>query len=512
MAQAGADQTITSSGPLLAIDISSTLNCQVAYAGDDQGEFFGGVPGACATLLAVGGQTYGPSSIPAGDNGRDVAYTAVSQTAVQGTGTSANPYRITTTVDAGTTGLSVVQTDRYVSGDDGYTTSIEVRNTTGAAKTAIVYHAADCYLGDDDRGFGRYDASSGAISCTKSTDANSRIEQFLPLSAGSNWYEAYYGSIWQVTGASAPFPDACECSTFRDNGMGLSWDVTVPANGSVTRSLFTTFSPVGRQPLSTSKTAQSPTATAGGNDAYTITVSNPNAEAATITVTDTLPAGFGYRPGTTSGATTANPTISGQTLRWSGITVPAQATASLTFGVTVSRTPGTYQNNAGGESSTFTVIPTGPTAPVTVSAAPQTSGRRMVGNGTRNRATYASIVDCDRATANAKSRPFTVKWTVSGVTRTFQAKNFLFVQCDDDPAVPTPAAGFDTQRGTATGTLQVGNRAPQTGYQLIWKLVDGGATANDRAGLLVKDAGGSTTVFEEGFGPIGGPGNTALNP
>ena len=86
-------------------------------------------------------------------------------------------------------------------------------------------------------------------------------------------------------------------------------------------------------------------------------------------LTDTLPAGFTYVPGSTTGATTANPTIAGQDLTWSGISVPGAGSASITFSVTASSTPGTYTNEATATAEGYTVAPTGATAPVTVTAA-----------------------------------------------------------------------------------------------------------------------------------------------
>ena len=91
--------------------------------------------------------------------------------------------------------------------------------------------------------------------------------------------------------AQTDFPDTCECATFQDNGAGLSWALSIPAGQSRTVSHLTNFSPLGVTPLVTTKTADSPTVAAGGQDGYTITVSNPNATSAALaSVTDVLPA------------------------------------------------------------------------------------------------------------------------------------------------------------------------------------------------------------------------------
>ena len=195
----------------------------------------------------------------------------------------------------------------------------------------------------------------------------------MPLTAGSHYLEATFSALWSAMNTGDPFPDSCDCSVFEDNGAGLSWSLTVPAGGTSTVSHLTVFSPQGGLVLSTKKTADRATVGAGQGDGYTITVSNPNKSAVPLaTISDTLPAGFSYVAGSTTGATTANPTISGQTLTWSGpFAVPAgdgstPGSTSLHFNVTVSATPGDYVNNAGATATGFTVVPTGDTAPVTV--------------------------------------------------------------------------------------------------------------------------------------------------
>jgi uncharacterized repeat protein (TIGR01451 family) len=131
----------------------------------------------------------------------------------------------------------------------------------------------------------------------------------------------------------------------------------------------------GATPLSAAKTADSGTTPAGGSNGYTIKISNPSDSAVTLdSVFDVLPEGFTYVNGTTTGVTTADPTIAGQTLTWSGpFSVPANGDVALHFGVKVSTTPGEYLNDAGGSTTGGSVSPTGPTAKITVTPAPTAS-------------------------------------------------------------------------------------------------------------------------------------------
>jgi uncharacterized repeat protein (TIGR01451 family) len=375
---------ITSSGPLTGIGVSEDLNCSVNYAGDEAGEFYGET--ACGTFVTVDGEHYGPAEVPAGNPGNP-AYTPVSQSEVTGSGTTADPYTIVTVVDLGTSDLQLTETDSYIVGQESYRTEVEIHNSSGASVEAIVYRAGDCYLQDSDTGFGSVDPDTGAVACVDAVldgegedVPGTRIEQWLPLSPGSAYYEAEYYSVWGATVSDAPFPNTCACDENIDNGAGLSWSVTIPAGGSVTRSSLITFSPLGHSPLLTTVAADSATATVGGTDGYTITISNPNSSPVGLaSITDTLPTGFSYLAGSSSGATSSDPAIGGQMLTWAGpidVTAAsegADGTVTLHFDVTVSNSTGTYFNYAGGESSEFTVVPTEDSAVVTVSGGGSTS-------------------------------------------------------------------------------------------------------------------------------------------
>src|SRR4051794_22003485 len=220
---AAADASITSSGPLTQVGVGSGLNCSANHVGDSSGEFFGG--NSCGTWTVVDGALYGPSatgiSPPAG-------YTPVSQTGPTGTGTNADPFKIVTVVDAGSTGIRVTQTDTYTTGLESFRTDVVLANTSGASRTVRVYRAADCFLQDSDSGFGSLDLSTGAVACTTGTEPGSRIEQWFPITAGSHASENFYSTVYASIAANQPFDDTCACTSAIDNGAGLSWDATIP--------------------------------------------------------------------------------------------------------------------------------------------------------------------------------------------------------------------------------------------------------------------------------------------
>jgi uncharacterized repeat protein (TIGR01451 family) len=368
-------QTITSSGPLNQIDLGVDIAAQIGHVGDASGEVYppDTRPGDYGTFLVVGGALYAPDmaghgGTASGSIGTYTAFTPISQSAVGGSGTSGTPFTVTTVVGVGATGLTVTQVDSYVIGQETYRTDVTVSNGTGAPISAILYRAMDCYLGGSDSGYGVVNGAAPGCSVNPNNTPAGRIEQIVPLDGGNNYYETGYDAVWAWIGTHAAFPNTCDCAIQEDNGSGISWNITVPAGGSIERSNLTVFSPLGTQPLFVTKTADAANATAGGADGYTITISNPNGAAATLnSIIDTLPAGFTYTTGSSTGATTADPAVAAQTLTWGGpIAVAPGGTASLHFGVTVSSTPGTYTNQATADAGSDTVAGTGPTAPVTV--------------------------------------------------------------------------------------------------------------------------------------------------
>ncbi len=382
--------SIVSAGPLTSITISPDLNCNVLHTGDASPEWFGGT--ACGTL-AVDQSTatlYGPLSIPAGGGATPrTAFTPISQTGPTGTGTSLDPFKIVTVAALGLSGLTITQTDSYVVGQESYRTDVQISNSNLTSRSVRLYAAGDCYLQNSDYGYGRVDGS--AVACTATANPGSRIEQLFPLTSGSSYMEALYSTMWSQIGAQAAGPNTCICATLEDNAILLSWDVTVPGAGSATVSHLTTFSPLGFAPLSTTKTADSSTAAAGGPDGYTITIHNPNASPVVV-----------------------------NTLTWNGsFSAPAGGDVTLHFDVTGSSTPGTYYNNAGGDAGAVVVVATGDTAPITVEAGDEP----ITASGTTFSATEGASFSGDVATftdpetaATASEYSATIDWGDSSAT------------------------------------------------------------------------------------------------
>ena len=507
-------QDISSAGPLTHIWITDTLNCQVSHSGDGSFEFYppGNQIGACGTFVVVGGTLYGFFDGGAtGSASPRVVFTPVSQSAVLGTGTAADPYRIVTVVAAGITGITLTETDSYVVGQEVYRTDVQLANAGASAQPVRMYRAGDCFLQNSDLGFGRA-GPGGAIACTADTTPNSRIEQWVPITGGSHYYETFYDTGWAKIGSKQPFPDTCDCSSHIDNWAGLSWDVSVPAASSITVSHLTVFSPLGVQPLMTAKTADSPTAVGGTADGYTITVTNPNISPVTLnSIFDDLPAGFTYTAGSTTGVTTADPAVAAQHLMWTGpFTVPANGSVSLHFGVTVSLVPGDYFDNAGGDAGSTAVAPTGPTAKITVTSPADaqiaaTGAAVSATEGIAFSGTVATFTDPDTA-ATASEYSATIAWgdgstsagTVSGSTGGPFTVSGTHTYADEGTFTTTVViqdTDKATNSATATGTATVADAALTPGAPVTVTATEGSAFSGTVGSFSDANPGATTADF-----------------
>jgi len=247
-------EIVSSAGPLTNVALGDELSCQVAYRGDAQFELFPSAakPGDCGTLVFTAGTLYAPN-FSAHDRtatsslGASTPWTPVSQSAVSGSGSAANPFKVTTVADAGASGVRITQVDSYIAGQESYRTDTTVQNTGAGAADGILYRAGDCYLQESDTGFGFLDAANGAVGC--SINANNspagRIEQWYPITGGNGYIEATYSEVWAAIATHAPLPNTTRATESIDNGAAISWSFSIAPGGQATYSHYTTFSPRG---------------------------------------------------------------------------------------------------------------------------------------------------------------------------------------------------------------------------------------------------------------------------
>ena len=223
--------------------------------------------------------------------------------------------------------------------------------------------------------------------------------------------------------------------------------------------------------LTAAKTADAPSSQGGGANGYTITIANTDAESFEIdALVDDLPDGFTYTPGSTTGVTTADPTVTGQRLRWAGpLTIPAAGTLTLHLGVTVADEPGTYLNEASAESADVSITPTGPTAPIVVTPALSVGDVTVTeGDAGTKDATFNVTLSA------ASTDPVTVDYATEDVTATG-----AFADAD------APTTGF-VQRDGAQLTL---GGAPYRFSGLnVYNLNSDGLCAYEMSGAVLEDS------------------------
>jgi len=155
-------------------------------------------------------------------------YVPVANGPVTGSGTAADPYKNTTVyqVPFGAGGLVVTQVVTSVSGQNGFTTSWAVTNTSGGPAPYRAIFAADLYVAGDDFGIGSESAGPprfvGGI--------NPRVGRTGGVTEGlvpwTKYQETNFNVIWQkvqTANALSPFNNTIN-PNFVDNGVGVQWD------------------------------------------------------------------------------------------------------------------------------------------------------------------------------------------------------------------------------------------------------------------------------------------------
>lgn len=223
------------SGAPLTVRVLDNLAMAVDYEGRRQ--FYSDTAGG--SFVEVDGVVYG-STPPAGGSFRPLPFTPVSNSAVSGTGTAADPFLITTEVDAGATGVRITQVTTYVNGEQQYRVDLTARNTSEAARNVRIFHGADLYLNFPgnvpDTGFGLFDAATGAVGAL-SQDLRS-VQVFIPITPVTAFQEAIYNTFWlrigNTGGAAGPGFNNTINPNFHDVAAGLQYDRALAAGASAT--------------------------------------------------------------------------------------------------------------------------------------------------------------------------------------------------------------------------------------------------------------------------------------
>jgi hypothetical protein len=201
-------------------------------------------------FLWIGSSAYGPDFGSRGSayGSPPLPFTPISQTAVTGAGTAADPFRITTVLGAGATGVQLSQTITCVTGQQYYRQDTQILNTTAAPVSVSYFHAGDIYLRGSDDGYSYYDPATGGVGGRNATQ--DAFVVFQPLTPATRYQEDFYSTIWTNIGqggAQGPgFTNTVRPGTapadLHDNGAGLQWSaISIGAGLSSTISNFLSF-------------------------------------------------------------------------------------------------------------------------------------------------------------------------------------------------------------------------------------------------------------------------------
>jgi hypothetical protein len=336
-------------GPLSAIYITEDLGCQVLATGDTSPSFFGGnEPGGCGTFLALtegehvteneNPRLFGPSVGPS----VEADYKPLGEQTLTGNGTSTEPYVVTTLTTAeeplpegGSAPVADIgESDIYVSGQERYETTITIVNVGKTKLAGTLYHAGDCFLLNQDEGYGAANvggADSPACTIDPENSPSAGFMAFTLLTTNgpaTHFFESNFSTVWsRVTREGTQFPDTVDGVTRQDNGMGLSWPISLEPEQGAGVSFMTTVSrtgappppppnpcPAGSQPSVTIASDQGRTSYARGETAtVTIAAAGPgltsNPSATKVPISTATPGSFSVTRSATNACGTANATF-----------------------------------------------------------------------------------------------------------------------------------------------------------------------------------------------------------
>lgn len=352
------------SGTPLTIHVGDDMSFQIFNSTvPGQGQIY---PSSCLStadmgvFVDLGGILYAPNFAqhPCGSAtsgiGTYTAWTPVSLSAVTGTGTSADPFRVTVVADAAATGLRLTMTVSYVNGENFFRETFAFTSSSGPL-TFDVFTGADIFLASSDSGIPFFHAASGSPGGQDCGTTPTYTILFIPLTPADAYSANNYSTVWsQIGAAQLPNTVASGC---QDNGAALEWSSrTVSPASPLTILTATSFGTI-------------PTIAQFRVDSVTPPSGNPG-QTLTVVVT-----GIGFQAGTTfnfgAGITVNSTTINSPTQATLSITISSEAVLGFR-NVVGTQSPGGlmstlvngFQVGAGGPTPTPTPTVAGPAANV----------------------------------------------------------------------------------------------------------------------------------------------------
>ncbi len=219
-------------GSPLTVSVGQLGQCQSSYEGGggnyfppdsnigDCG-FFLAFPAAGADQpLTLQGTTWGFEGM-AGPHGLAL-YTPVSQSAVTGSGTSTDPYTQVTVFKIldyeGNEDALIMETTTYVNGTTQFTSTYDVKNTTGGPVYFRAIYAGDLYVGGNDFGMGVLEAGPPRFLGGENPESGS-IGGFLETT-GLPW-SSFEEGCWNNTSEENDAEDEGRCTGAEPSDAGI---------------------------------------------------------------------------------------------------------------------------------------------------------------------------------------------------------------------------------------------------------------------------------------------------
>jgi uncharacterized repeat protein (TIGR01451 family) len=294
--------TITIPGTPMTIILFDTQGGrhQIIYNGVRQVYPNNSTSGDSGITLFFNGTSYGFSGNATGGTVGANVFTVTSQSALLGSGTAADPWRVDTFLSAGAT-VTIKQTVYYVNSDTFATFRWDVLSTTAYTGVKLL-HGADILNNAQDNGYGAFNTACKSVSVGSPQTGTNFYQEFIPITSAAAYQETTYSALW--TAMKAGSFNSTVNTTWHDAAMGLQWNFDLQAGvtktilqkwnfGTSACSSSNTLPSYLRPELSISKTSSQLGPQVGDTLTYTITVTNSGTFAATgVSVTDTFPSSF----------------------------------------------------------------------------------------------------------------------------------------------------------------------------------------------------------------------------
>lgn len=249
--------TTIDAGTPLTIRVGDEMSFQIFNADvPGTGQIFPSTSSGTADmgwLVHAGGVKYGPdffqhpAGTATGSLGAVTPYGNRSISPVSGSGTAADPWRVTVRGDLGSTGLVAEQVVEYVNGDNFFTKRLTLTNHSTGTQDVRIFLGGDIYLAGSDHGIPYRDAGSGAVGGSDCTQTNASPAPaaryyilYIPMTPADAWTGAGYGDVWQQIG-QGQLDNALSTTSCIDNGAALQWNRSLPPGAGTTIEAVTSF-------------------------------------------------------------------------------------------------------------------------------------------------------------------------------------------------------------------------------------------------------------------------------